>query len=124
MPGPAFTSRGGEPLELVLFKRDTCFWSWRVRAGARRLGLALPMRDTRKDTEAAAELVRLGGKAQVPCLVANGQALYDSKAILRYLEREVVAAAPALPEALDDEEAASAVSGSSCDIPGAGVPEE
>lgn len=33
------------------------------------------------------ELVKIGGKKQVPCLVVHGQALYESSDIIDYLER-------------------------------------
>ena len=36
------------------------------------------------------DLVRIGGKKQVPCLVINGKALYESDDIVAYLADKVV----------------------------------
>lgn len=37
------------------------------------------------DMQNAARLVEIGGKRQVPCLVINGKALYESNDIIAYL---------------------------------------
>lgn len=38
------------------------------------------------------DLVRIGGKKQVPCLVINGKALYESDDIMAYLKENFVEA--------------------------------
>lgn len=39
-----------------------------------------------QDASAAEELMRIGGKQQVPCLVVDGRALYESDDIIAYLQ--------------------------------------
>ena len=88
-----FVDSQGEPLELTLYKFNSCPFCIRVMLQAKALGLSLPMRDTRKDAQARTDLVELGGKSQVPCLVINGEPLYESGDIVRYLKTNVRAAA-------------------------------
>ena len=51
-------------------------------------GIQLPMRDTTAP-EVLEELITLGGKAQVPCLMINGKALYESDDIIAYLQEHL-----------------------------------
>ena len=41
--------------------------------------------DISKEREHVKELLRIGGKRQIPCLDIDGQALYESKAIMEWL---------------------------------------
>ncbi len=68
---------------------DECPYCQRVMSAARSLGLALPLRNIRKDPSARAELMRVGGSKQVPCLFVNGQPLYESADIIAFLKSEV-----------------------------------
>ncbi len=36
------------------------------------------------------ELISIGGKKQVPCLVHNGKALYESDAIIKWIKENLV----------------------------------
>lgn len=36
------------------------------------------------------ELIKIGGKKQVPCLVHNGKALYESEDIIKWLRKNIV----------------------------------
>lgn len=81
--------RHGSPLDLVLYKRDTCPYCVRVARVIEQLGIAVPTRDTQRDPGALEELVRLGGFRQVPMLLINGAALYESSDIIDYLRNEV-----------------------------------
>ena len=51
-----------------------------------RLGLEIPMRDIQAEPGARDELIAIGGKGQVPCLVIDGKPLYESAEIVRWLE--------------------------------------
>jgi glutathione S-transferase len=88
MPTP-LVDRDGQPLELVLYKYDACPYCQRVLSALGRLGYDVAMRDTREDPGAQAELVELGGMSQVPMLLVNGAARYESAEIVRFLEDEV-----------------------------------
>jgi len=68
---------------------ETCPYCLRVMASMKSLGLEIPMRNIRQDPAALAELIRVGGSKQVPCLFVNGKPLYESSDIIRYLQNEV-----------------------------------
>lgn len=84
-----FIDSKGNPLDLVLYKFDACPYCRRVQRRAQQLGYDLPVRDTWHEEGARDELVTIGGKSQVPCLVINGEPLYESLDIIRFLESEV-----------------------------------
>lgn len=88
-----FANHEGKPLDLVLYKYDTCPFCIKVRWGLRRLGLQVPMRDTRREEGVYQELMQLGGSTQVPALSVNGEVMYESSEILSFLQKEVVAVA-------------------------------
>ena len=81
----------GETLDLTLFKSDTCFYCHRVLSTVRSLQVPLTLRDTRKDPQARAKLIEVGGKRQVPCLFINGVPLYESSDIIRFFQGLVIA---------------------------------
>ena len=54
-------------------------------------GLTMDKRDTLQPGNQE-DLVRIGGKKQVPCLVVNGRALYESDDIIAYLRDKIPAA--------------------------------
>ena len=91
-----FADRNGRSLNLVLYMFDSCPYCKRVLRRANELGMKLPLRDTWRDTDARDELLRVGGKTQVPCLFINGKPMYESTAIIAYLENDVVAQAAAV----------------------------
>lgn len=81
------------PPDLVLYKFDSCPYCQLVFEAIDELGLDVPMRDTRQDPSARAELLRVGGKTQVPCLFIDGRPLYESADIVRFLESYAASAA-------------------------------
>lgn len=42
--------------------------------------------DVDKNSEAKEKLIEIGGKKQVPCLIIDGKALYESLDIINYLK--------------------------------------
>lgn len=86
-----FRNRQGQPLSLVLYMFESCPYCQRVLHAAKKLGFELPRRDTRRDPAALAELVKVGGSKQVPCLFIDGKPLYESADIIHFLQTEVVA---------------------------------
>jgi glutaredoxin len=66
-------------------------YAYRVRRAMRRIGLVIPLRDVLLDQEAFRELVKQGGKDQVPCLRIDSPEgtrwMYESKDIVEYLNR-------------------------------------
>lgn len=75
-------------MKLELFKRDTCPYCVRVMDAIERLGAgdSIEMLDIQQDPAQAERLVAVGGKRQVPCLLIDGEPLYESSDIIRWLE--------------------------------------
>jgi glutathione S-transferase len=48
--------------------------------------LEIPMRDIHAEPAARDDLIRIGGKGQVPCLMIDGEPLYESADIVRWLK--------------------------------------
>lgn len=81
IPSPA------EARTLELYKFDTCPFCQRVMVHAKKIGVTeIAMRDTRRDANAKAELLRLTQGTQVPCLVIDGSPLLESKDINLWLD--------------------------------------
>ena len=73
-------------MKLELFKRDTCPFCQRVLKYIAETGRSdVLMRDTVQDPSNKEELIRIGGKDQVPCLMIDGQPLYESMDIIQWL---------------------------------------
>lgn len=68
-----------------LYYKPTCPYCNKVRAYMADNGIELPLRDIDSDPEARAELERVGGKVQVPCLFIDGKPMYESDDIIAYL---------------------------------------
>ena len=45
------------------------------------------MKDTQEDSTYRDELIKIGGKSQVPCLVIDGKALYESLDIIEWFKK-------------------------------------
>ena len=50
--------------------------------------ISVPMKNIHEDTGAKEELIRIGGKGQVPCLVIDGKALYESDDIIEWFKNQ------------------------------------
>lgn len=78
--------------QLKLYHFKTCPFCIKVRHEMARLSLAIELRDAQHDPVDRADLQQGGGKIQTPCLQitdAHGQIqwLYESKAIISYLQQ-------------------------------------
>ncbi len=76
---------------LALYQFQTCPFCIKVRQEMRRLSLPIEHRDAQHDTAHRTALLHGGGAIKVPCLkISDGsgksQWLYDSKAIVAYLQ--------------------------------------
>lgn len=73
-----------------LYHSEICGFCHRVRRYLDQAGWQLPLKDTLRDAAARAELIRGGGKSQVPCLriQRDGEEvwLYESLDIIDYLK--------------------------------------
>jgi glutaredoxin len=75
-------------LEISLFYRPTCPFCQKVIAYMDKHQIILPMEDI-SDKEQQQQLVSIGGKSQVPCLVINGKALYESDDIITWMQEHL-----------------------------------
>jgi glutathione S-transferase len=72
---------------LTLFHFQGCPYCAKVRDYMLQAGISIPMKDTHADPANKAELLAIGGKTQVPCLVIDGRALYESMDIIEWLKK-------------------------------------
>lgn len=71
-----------------LFVMPGCPYCQKVLAYLTRVGLddgRVAVEDITSDPAARDELVRVGGKGQVPCLFVDGEPMYESDDIIAYL---------------------------------------
>ena len=77
------------PEELTLYHFMGCPYCGRVRDFLATEKMTVPMKDIHANPAYRDELVKIGGKAQVPCLVINGKALYESLDIIEWFKKNV-----------------------------------
>ena len=74
----------------VLYAYDICPYCRRVTRFMDKHELVIPIKDSLDDPEARDELVRLGGKSQVPALLVDGEIIYESRAIVAWMEQNMM----------------------------------
>lgn len=74
---------------MTLYYKPTCPFCRKVLAFMAEEDIALEMRNT-LEPGVKDELIAIGGKGQVPCLVINGQPLYESDDIIQYLGQVLI----------------------------------
>lgn len=67
-----------------LYYKKTCPYCMRVLRFMEENKITLDLRDTLQPGNQD-DLIRIGGKKQVPCLVREGKPLYESEDIINYL---------------------------------------
>jgi glutaredoxin len=90
--GPRQAELNQMTASLKLYQFAQCPFCVKTRRTIRRLGLNIELRDARGDAQWRSELIQQGGRHQVPCLRllqddGSSRWLYESKEIIRYLER-------------------------------------
>jgi glutaredoxin len=77
--------------QLSLYQFHACPFCVKTRRALHRLNVPMTLLDARNDPEARERLLSGGGKIKVPCLhiqqQGQSQWLYESKAIISYLEQ-------------------------------------
>ncbi|MGN0038653.1 MAG: glutaredoxin family protein [Coriobacteriales bacterium] len=78
-------------MKLELFKKDSCPYCQKVMALVDELGVGeqVEYRDIVRDSQARQTLVEVGGKQQVPCLFIDGEPLYESADIMRWMRENL-----------------------------------
>jgi glutaredoxin len=76
-----------EKPQLLLYYTPWCPYSKKVLDYLAQIKKTLPMKNLQNDPRGKEELKKMGGKSQVPCLVINGKAMYESADIIRWLSQ-------------------------------------
>jgi len=74
----------------VLYAYDICPYCRRVLRFMNKYDIVIPIKDPLDDPAVRDELVRLGGKSQVPALLVDGEVLYESRAIIAWMENNII----------------------------------
>ncbi len=72
--------------ELTLYYYDSCPFCRRVLHYLEQNEIKIPLKNLLTSIDIRQELVKIGGKSQVPCLVIDGKALYESNDIIQWFE--------------------------------------
>jgi glutaredoxin 3 len=73
--------------QLTLYHFDGCPYCKRVTDFLAKENIHIPTKDIHENMSDKDELVKIGGKKQVPCLVIDGKALYESLDIIEWLKK-------------------------------------
>ena len=72
--------------DFVLYYMPTCPFCQKVIAFMKKNEIEVLMKDTLSNPAFRQELLEIGGKTQVPCLVIDGKALYESEDIILWFK--------------------------------------
>jgi glutaredoxin 3 len=72
---------------LTLYHFVGCPYCQRVRDFLAKENIKVPMKDIHENMDFRDELIKIGGKKQVPCLVIDGKALYESTDIIEWFKK-------------------------------------
>ncbi len=73
------------PPTVVLYYTPQCRYSQEVLQYLNQVHKTVPMVNVENNAQGKEELRKAGGAMRVPCLVIDGEPLYDSDAIIRWL---------------------------------------
>jgi glutaredoxin len=73
------------PPTVVLYYTTECPYSQEVLGYLNQIHKTLPMVNVENNAQGKEELRKAGGMMRVPCLIIDGEPLYDSRAIIRWL---------------------------------------
>ncbi len=75
-------------MTLILYYKPTCPYSQKVLNFLKTRDISITLKDISQDSSLKEELIKIGGKGQVPCLIHDGKPLYESDAIIKWLENK------------------------------------
>ncbi|MEI8300993.1 MAG: glutathione S-transferase N-terminal domain-containing protein [Chlamydiota bacterium] len=73
------------PYTLTLYSSPNCPYCQKVIYYLQKEGKSIPIKNIQDKTNKA-ELIKIGGKSQIPCLIINGKPLYESSDIIKWLQ--------------------------------------
>jgi glutaredoxin len=71
--------------QITLYYSPSCAYSQKVLSYLKKTGLTIPMKNVKGDSAAQDELQEIGGHRIVPCLVVDGEAIYNANDIIDWL---------------------------------------
>ena len=71
--------------KLELYFSPSCSYCLKVLNFMKQNSITIPLKN-KNDEPNRQELVKIGGKPQVPCLIIDGEALYESNDIIEWLK--------------------------------------
>lgn len=74
-----------EMQKIVLYIKPTCPFCIKVMNVLEEMGKSVEIKDISSDSALRDELISIGGKKQVPCIVVDGKAKYESSDIIEWL---------------------------------------
>jgi glutaredoxin 3 len=74
-------------MTLTLYHFIGCPYCHRVTNFLNKEKISVTMKDIHENTAFRQELIKIGGKPQVPCLVIDGKALYESLNIIEWFKK-------------------------------------
>lgn len=75
-------------IDVILYTRPNCPFCQKVLSVLDHLGIDVTIIDVSKDPKALADLISVGGKSQVPCIIINGEAMYESQSIIEWFKQQ------------------------------------
>ena len=73
--------------QFTLYHFEGCPYCARVRDYMAKNKISIPLKDIHQTPAFREELIKIGGQGQVPCLMIDGKALYESLDIIEWLRR-------------------------------------
>ena len=74
--------------QLTLYHFAGCPYCQKVKDFLKSADITVPMKDIRENPAWRDELIKIGGKPQVPCLTIGTQALYESSDIIAWFRNK------------------------------------
>jgi len=74
-------------MQITLYHFQGCPYCQRVKDYLSKEGIDVPMKDIHQTPAFQDELIKLGGKGQVPCLAVDGKAIYESLDIIEWFKK-------------------------------------
>ena len=71
---------------LTLYYKPTCPYCQKVITFMEHSGIAIALKNRDQSPAVREELIKIGGKPQVPCLVIDGKAMYESDDIVQWFK--------------------------------------
>lgn len=72
---------------LTLYYKPACPYCQKVLNFMDQSGISVPMKNRDEKPQIRRELIDIGGKPQVPCLIIDGKALYESEDIIQWFRQ-------------------------------------